>query len=274
MKTVLEGMAMNLESQRECAVQRRDPESRGQVVGKSAWVRFFMLTLYALAILTGGSSQAFAQLNQGSYPDWASRWPEKEPYDQECGPLWNRLQYGPFNYQLAGPSDRELVEGAHFSIEYAAYQRGLKIAPRYGAAGPPAKGFSYTLWAFPNHPQALAAMEDLGFKEKTDLPVGARLRVHCYFQRAVRFAPEDAEVRAVYGYYFARRGKANEAKVQFEKAEELDQNKTNIAVYRAFGYLELKDYEKALAAAKQAYASGYPLPGLRHRLERVGAWKD
>lgn len=225
-------------------------------------------------LILWASSGVQAQLNQGSYPDWATRWPENGPYDQDCGPLWNGMQYGPFDYQLAKAGDRQLVEGAHFSIEYSAYLKGLKIAPRFGAAGPPAKGFSYTLWAFPNHTLALAAMEDLAFREKKDQPDGAQLRVHCYFQRAIRFAPEDAEVRAVYGYYFARRGKMAEARAQFEKAEELDLNKMNVAIYRAFGYLELKDYAKALEAAKQAYASGYSLPGLKNRLHRAGAWKD
>lgn len=233
-----------------------------------------ILSVFGGIFLLGVSFCVQAQLNQGSYPDWATRWPEKEPYDQDCGPLWNRAQYGPFNYQLAGPSDRQLVEGAHFSLEYSAYLKGLKITPRYGAAGPPAKGFSYTLWAFPNHPSALAAMEDLAFREKKDRPDGSGLRVHCYFQRAVRFAPDDAEVRAIYGYYFARRGKSAEARTQFQKAEELNPNNKNIAVFQAFGYLSLKDYDKAQEAAKHAYELGYSLPGLKNRLQRAGAWKD
>lgn len=232
------------------------------------------ILLIAHMFLFGLSPYAQAQLNQGSYPDWATRWPKLELYDQDCQPLWNRSQYGPFNYLLVGPADRELVEGAHFSIEYLAYLKGLKIAPRHGSAGPPAKGFSYTLWAFPNHPMALAAMEDLAFREKNDKPTGAGLRVHCYFQRAVRFVPDDAEVRALYGYYYARRGKAPEARVQFEKADELNTNNRNISVFQAFGYLEIKDFEKALAAAKKAYELGYSLPGLKTQLQRAGAWKD
>lgn len=235
-----------------------------------SWVRMILLS----TLILGATERAFAQQNQGSYPDWATRWPELELYDQDCGPLWNGMQYGPFDYRLARPSDRELVEMGHFSLEYAAYQKGLKIAPRPGASGPPATGFSYTLWAFPNHSRALTAMEDLAFREKTDRPNGARMRVHCYFQRAVRFVPDDAEVRAVYGYYLARRGKAAEARYQFAKAEDLDSNKANVALYRAFGYLEIKDHDKALEAAKQAYASGYTLPGLKIRLQRAGAWKD
>lgn len=235
--------------------------------------RGLLLILGGIFVL-GAFTEVRAQLNQGSYPDWATRWPATEPYDQDCRPLWNGQQYGPFNYRQTTPGDRELVEGAHFSLEYSAYLLGLKVARRHGSAGPPAKGFSYTLWAFPNHPLALSAMEGLAFREKNDQPNGAALRVHCYFQRAVRFAPDDAAVRAIYGYYFARRGKPAEARTQLLKAEELESGDMNIAVFRAFAYLEIKDYDKALVAAKQAYTSGYSLPGLKTRLQRVGAWKD
>ena len=154
------------------------------------------------------------------------------------------------------------------------YLKGKNKSARAMNELPPAAGFGYTLWAFPNHPQALAAMEDLGIRHKTERLPGALLRVHCFFQRAVRFAPDDALVRSIYGYYYARRGKVAEAKIQLEKAESLDSIDTNALVYAAFAYIEMKDYEKALAAAKHAYSLGYSLPGLRRRLERTGAWKD
>jgi len=195
-------------------------------------------------------------------------------YEPDCGPLWIANKYGPLDYRVLSTGDRDLVNRAHFSYEYEAYLQGKDWAPRPGNPGPPAGGFSYTLWAFPNQLQALAAMEDLSFRLKTEKPRGAGLRVHCYFQRAVRFVPSDVEVRALYSYYYARRGKVVEARKQIEKAEELDSSKANVWLYLAFAHLEMKDYEKSLTAAKRAYAAGYSLPGLRHRLERVGAWRD
>ena len=38
-------------------------------------------------------------------------------------------------------------------------------------------------------------------------------------------------------------------------------------------YLELGDADRALEQAHAAYALGYPLPGLRNRLQRMGKWR-
>jgi hypothetical protein len=59
-----------------------------------------------------------------------------------------------------------------------------------------------------------------------------------------------------------------------KRLKRLDSSKANVWLYVAFAYLEIKDYEKSLTAAKRAYAAGYSLPGLRRRLERAGAWRD
>ena len=220
------------------------------------------------------SANTTAALNQGSYPDWATRWPAEEQYDVDCRPLWIPNKYGPFEYRTTSPADRELVEGAHFTLEYDAYLKGQSKSSRYANELPPAAGFGYTLWAFPNQPLALAAMEDLGIRHKTEKPPGALLRVHCFFQRAIRFAPDDELVRALYGYYYARRGKPIEAKVQLEKAASFNSSNSSVYVYSAFAYIEMKDYEKALETAKIAYQLGYSLPGLRNRLMRAGKWHD
>ncbi|MBK8117000.1 MAG: hypothetical protein IPK44_22065 [Candidatus Accumulibacter sp.] len=228
----------------------------------------------AVLVGLGAAGESFGQRNNVEYPDWATRFPAVELYEPDCGPLYIPNKYGPFDYRALAPADRDLVERAHFSYEYEAYLQGKDWSARPGSPGPPAGGFAYTLWAFPNQLQVLAAMEDLGFRQKTEKLRGSNLRVHCYFQRAVRFVPEDAGVRALYGYYYARRGKPAEARKQLEKAEAQDSAKVNVWLYLAFAYLEIKDYEKSLTAAKRAYAAGYSLPGLRRRLERAGAWRD
>lgn len=237
-------------------------------------INFLLNIFYAFVILLSITNNAFCQKNNVDYPDWENRFPATERYDHDCGPLFNRGQYGPFDYRTLSPGDRELVDGAHFSYEYQAYLLGQTRSTRPGNPGPPAAGFGYTLWAFPNQVRALAAMEDLGIRHKTETPPGAKMRVHCYFQRAVRFAPDDAEVRALYGYYYARRKNIEGAKEQLQKAAEGDSQKSSVLVYIAFSYIEIKDYEKALVAAKQAYASGHSLPGLRNRLQKLGVWRD
>lgn len=235
-------------------------------------IKFSHASIFLVCISLANSVSA--ALNQGYYPDWAQRWPAEDIYEPDCRPLWIPNKYGPFDYRAAGLADRELVEGAHFSLEYQAYLQGKKKSSRHANELPPAAGFGYTLWAFPNHPQALAAMEDLSIRYKAETLPGALIRVHCFFQRAVRFTPDDALIRAIYGYYYARRGKTVEARRQLEKAEALDAVNIDTYVYVSFAYLEMKDYEKSVAAAKRAYELGFALPGLRNRLQRLGKWQD
>lgn len=199
-----------------------------------------------------------------------------EPYDSDCLPLFIQGRHGPFDYNTASQAERKLVERVHFDEHYQAYRLGkAKLQKKFDhIIETPAAGFSYTLWAFPNHPHALTAMEDISFKEKSEKPAGAGLRIHCYFQRAVKFAPDDSLVRSIYGYYYARRGKVGEAREQLEKAVSNGDETVSVYVYVAFSYLEIKDYRKALEAAKAAYQLGYSLPGLRNRLEKAGQWKD
>jgi len=199
-----------------------------------------------------------------------------EQYDADCQPLHRAGKHGPFDYNKASTAERTLVEGVHFNEHYQAYRLGkAKLQKRSDhIIETPAAGFSYTLWAFPNHHLALAAMEDIALKNKTDTPPGSQLRVHCYFQRAVRLAPEDPLVRAIYGYYHARRSQKGAAMAQLERAESLNDGISGVYVYAAFAYFELKEFEKSLNAAKQAYQLGYQLPGLRNKLERAGKWRD
>ena len=87
-----------------------------------------------------------------------------EQYDDDCLPLHIEGKHGPFDYRRATPQEKNLVEAYHFVEHYRGYQQGkVRITKvQDGIVEYPAAGFSYTLWAFPNHPQALLAMEDAG----------------------------------------------------------------------------------------------------------------
>ncbi|MBK8535859.1 MAG: tetratricopeptide repeat protein [Candidatus Competibacteraceae bacterium] len=94
------------------------------------------------------------------------------------------------------------------------------------------------------------------------------------FQRAVKFTPDDAAVRVLYGYYYARRGQPKEALAQIQLAEKLGFNDANVQLYLAHSYITLQDYDKAIFHAKRAYTLGYKLPGLKNKLKRLGHWQD
>ena len=101
---------------------------------------------------------------------------------------------------------------------------------------------------FPNQPQALAAMEDLASSKKTEMVPVRFIRVHVSSSEPSDFAPDDAMVRAIYAYYYAR-GPSAEARRRSRKAESADDGAlfllSSVCLDR-----EMKDYERALEAAK------------------------
>lgn len=190
----------------------------------------------------------------------------------ECGILKPPGQYGPFDYRTATFEQKDLVERFHFNLEYKALMRGVDRTE--GMSSNVAAGFDYTLRAFPNHHFALAGMERLsarkGNAEKLE---GAPFRVECWFLRAIEFTPDDGLVRALYGIYFARRGRADAALDQLQQAATMSGSDPNAMIQVAAAYLELKRYEEAQQAAQKAYDLGYPVFGLRDRMKRMGQWK-
>jgi tetratricopeptide (TPR) repeat protein len=183
--------------------------------------------------------------------------------ESTCGTL--RTAWGPFDYRSASVRQIQIVEDYHFTPEVEMLKRG-KSNVHVGA------DIDYTLRAFPNHHRALAAMANLQFKAKTDLPIGAHWRVSCYFDRAIRFRPDDATVRTIFGIYMMRLGKTADAITQFEMAAKLGDDSGNLHYNAGLTYFELGDYDKALAHAKKAYDLGFTLPGLREKLAKIGKW--
>jgi tetratricopeptide (TPR) repeat protein len=132
----------------------------------------------------------------------------------------------------------------------------------------------YTLEHFANHPRALSAMARLALREKTARPKGANFSVDCYFDRAIRFKPDDARVRAVFGGYLLAIKQESSALEQLEQAARLEPNNASNHYNLGLLYVRQKQYDKAREAAQQAYSLGFPLPGLRTKLQAAGHWKE
>ncbi|WP_323004467.1 tetratricopeptide repeat protein [Denitromonas sp.] len=132
----------------------------------------------------------------------------------------------------------------------------------------------YTLGKFPNHHRALIAMMNLGLRDKTSKPRGARYSVECYMRRAEAFRNDDAMVKMIYGLYLLNDGRAEAAIKKLEAAQELSDNNPNLYYNLGLAYFDLKRYDRALESAHKAYSLGFPLPGLRDKLKRAGQWQD
>ena len=81
-------------------------------------------------------------------------------------------------------------------------------------------------------------------------------------------------VKVVYGNYLIKRGKPQEAVGQLEAALAQAGDNANVHYNLGLAYVDLKRYDKALNSAHAAYRLGFPLPGLKNKLQRVGAWRE
>jgi len=185
--------------------------------------------------------------------------------DYVCGSLKN--SYGPYDYRSEWKEKQVDIETYHLPPEVVNLVRG-KTSAYIGA------DLDYALRAFPNHPVALMAMARLGEKEKTAKPVGARYNVECYFLRAIRFRNDDENVRVLFASYLSKAGKRTEALNQLNEAAQLGSDNANTIYNMGLIYYDLKEYDKSLSYAQQAYRLGFPLPGLRDKLKRAGKWKE
>ena len=180
-----------------------------------------------------------------------------------CGSL--KYMHGPYDYRTSAWA-RSWAERYHFTPDVEQLKRGASSV----SIG---KDLNFVLLAIPNHYRALAALVNFRFKTKKDPPSGATYSVDCYFDRAIRFRPDDGAVRAVFGVYLMRVGKTADAVTQLEMAAKLGENTSNLHYNIGLAYFELGDYDKALEHAKKAYEAGFTLPGLRDKLRKVGKWQ-
>lgn len=128
---------------------------------------------------------------------------------------------------------------------------------------------NFTFLRWPNHMLALLALTKYfkGGGQQYEY-----LSAECYFQRATKFAPDDPDVLVVIGVYFYQSGRMGAAKEAFEGALQLNPQLLDAHYNLGLVYVQLKDLTKAKECALAAYSGGYPLPGLRQKLQQLGVW--
>jgi tetratricopeptide (TPR) repeat protein len=210
---------------------------------------------FAIALLFGWQT--------GRTQDSQSQDSRPQEVRTDCGPIENH--YGPYDYN--DPADRgerlTVVERFHFTSSV----EGLSA----GASGTVPADLDYTLKAFPNHARALWAMARYQLQQPWRL--GDRhLSAECYFDRALRWRRSDATVWMINGLYLARRGDKAGALERYATALKLAPNDGEIHYNAALLYLDMNKLEQARPHAKRAYELGHPLPGLKNRMLKSGAW--
>lgn len=180
----------------------------------------------------------------------------------ECGSLQNG--YGPYDYRTQRGM-LKVVEDFHFSPTIE-----MLVKPTRGHFG----DLDYTLRASPNHHRALIALASWSDRTKSEI-LGEGFRpVECYFDRAMRFAKDDLIVRMIYAGHLGRTGREKKAVEQLDFVAQSAGENAFTHYNAGLLYLELKQYDKALAQAHAAMQLGLPRTELRDGLKKAGKWSD
>lgn len=197
-------------------------------------------------------------------------WPGSTLTDSPC--YGNRQGIGPFNYLGTTPADRNTVERRHFTPQVENLVKGQSTAE-------PEADLAYTLNVYPNHHRALWSMsryylrkinvlgpQEVAWQEQRQIGIPPP---ECYFHRAMAFAPEDYVVPSIYGIYLHRRGELDKALQQYQLAEAKNPAHSELIYNMGLLYFDMEDYAKAEQYAEKAKKLGFPLTGLRNKLDRV-----
>lgn len=176
-------------------------------------------------------------------------------------------------------TDNTFRAGLDFNDVSDATQRGIRTvvtnhftpeveALRAGKSGSVVDDLEYTLRYVPNHYRALAAYAK--WELQNPRLAGSRPRTaDCYFRRAMGFRPNDPQLHALFGTYLHWAKRLQEARAEYETAESMGLTSAELYYNRGLLELDIGNVDAARDFASRAYAHGYPLPGLRNRLDRL-----
>lgn len=186
--------------------------------------------------------------------------------DSQCNFSFNADAAGPYDYRTERAM-LSVVERRHFTSKVETLRSGESTTK-------PGPDISYTLNKYPNHHRALLSLSKLGLQLKTDNVPEMSYSISCFFERAVRFRPNDTVARLIYARHLGLTGKPQEAKAQVALAG--NYAKENPLTHYNIGLiaLELKDYDAALKHAQIAYGLGISSPLLRDELTKAGKWTE
>lgn len=182
-----------------------------------------------------------------------------------CGALENH--YGPFDYRVEKGRRLNIVEGAHFTPEVEALVAGKST--RYVGGD-----ISYTLRTSPNHHRALLSVMRFAARTKSLQPPHMEFSVDCYFDRAVRFRPDDTVVRALFAQFLHSTGRTSDALRQLAAAVQFAKDNPFSHYNIGLVYFELNAYSEAMSQAHTAISLGMDPVALKERLQKVGRWRE
>lgn len=126
--------------------------------------------------------------------------------------------------------------------------------------------FQYILYRWPNHPKALVGATDVLLKLDR---IGD---IENMYDKAIKASSDTPETYVLFANYLYKTKDYNKAKENYLRATQLNPNYAEAHYNLGITYLAQKKEQQAVKSAKMAYQLGYPLPGLRIRLEKLNLW--
>jgi len=183
-----------------------------------------------------------------------------------CGPLQREPGgYGPFDYRTQRDK-LEIVERFHFTPQVEALVRGQ--------SGYLAQDLSYLMRTSPNHHRGLIAIVRFVEREKSPQPAQLQYSIDCYFDRAIRFAPDDTIVRVLFARHLATTGHKEEAKKQLATAAQHANENALTHFNIGLAYFDLGSFEESLQHAHLARSLGLTRKELEDKLRKGGHWRN
>lgn len=196
--------------------------------------------------------------------------------ENPCGELANA--FGPFEYRpdhyKPAPGDQtshafklQLVEKAHFTAPVQRLTAG-------NTAARPGGDLDYTLRAFPNNHRALATVLNASKRYADASQIDLPRPFECYFERALRFAPDDTVARLLYASFLIQQKRVDDARKQIDYSATLAGDNAFTHLNVGMSYFDAGDYDNALKQAHIAAQLGYTRPDLKQRLSAIGRWSE
>ena len=184
---------------------------------------------------------------------------------QNCEPLPAELAGGLLDFNdPANAATVSMVEFHHFTPDVENLVRG--------STGSVPADLDFVLRKIPNHYRALSAMGRWQIEHGVPKGPGTKIQsADCYYFRAVTFRPDDAEIHQAYAVYLHRSKRYGEAEAEYSRAEALGASGPEFYANRGLLMIEIGNLAKAQEYATKAYELGYPLPGLRNKLDAANA---
>lgn len=216
-------------------------------------VRLILTVLAGCLAVAGTTAGAQTRAQRGA-----------EDPNHPCGMIYTD-HYGPLDFRTQKPG-LKVVEDFHFTTKVETL-----MAAQSGYIG---GDLNYTLRASPNHARALIALTRWIEKSKTDQTRGMDFPAECYFDRAIRFAPDDTVVRALFARFLHQRKRTEEGLKQLDTAVTLAKDNAISHYNIGMVYLELGAPDKALIQAHSALRMGLPRTQLADQLKAQGRWQE